>query len=204
MPAWSQNAGGPLRPDQIENITAYVLSWNGQVPESAVAVAETVAAELRPTADPNATPLGAGQAMFQTKACVGCHAVTDEKLVGPGLGGLFQPEGTAAFGTKLPNGKDVTDENVYEWIVKGTDGFPEHIDPIDGEQYGKMPAIALTEDEYAKLVVYLKAIKRDGTLVEGADAAPDAEPGTLQPTVQPTTQPGNSPDASATTPATAP
>jgi cytochrome c2 len=142
--------------------------------------------------------------MFQTKACVGCHAVTDEKLVGPGLGGLFQPEGTAAFGTKLPNGKDVTDENVYEWIVKGTDGFPEHIDPIDGEQYGKMPAIALTEDEYAKLVVYLKAIKRDGTLVEGADAAPDAEPGTLQPTVQPTTQPGNSPDASATTPATAP
>ena len=42
----------------------------------------------------------------------------DQKLVGPGLGGLFQPEGTAAFGTKLPNGKDVTEENVHEWILK--------------------------------------------------------------------------------------
>ena len=190
MPAWSQTAGGPLRQDQIENITDYVLSWNGQPPESAVAVAQTVAAEARPTADPNATPLGAGQALFQTKACVGCHAVTDQKLVGPGLGGLFQPEGTAAYGTQLPNGKEVNDENVKEWILKGTAGFAEHIDPLDGQEYPPMPAIAITDDEYAKLLVYLKAIKRNGTLVEGADAAPAAEPGTLQPTVQPTTQPG--------------
>lgn len=171
MPAWSQTAGGPLRPDQIENITAYVLSWNGQPPDSAVAVAETVAAQLRPTADPNATPLGAGQAMFQTKACVGCHVVTDQKLVGPGLGGLFQPEGTAAFGTKLPNGKDVTEENVHEWIVKGSAGFTQKDPSKDGQEYGDMPAIAITDEEFQKLVVYLKAIKRDGTVIEGADAA---------------------------------
>lgn len=204
MPAWGQAAGGPLRPDQVENITAYVLSWNGKPPESAVAVAETVAAQLRPTADPNATPLGAGQALFQTKACIGCHVVTDQKLVGPGLGGLFQPEGTAAYGTKLPNGKDVTEENVHEWILKGTAGFPEHIQPLDGQTYTPMPAIAITDDEYAKLIVYLKAIKRDGTLVEGANAAPPSDAGTLAPTIVPTTQPGNSPDASATTPAVAP
>ncbi len=67
-----------------------------------------------------------------------------------------------------------------------------------------MPAIAITDEEYNALLVYLKAIKRDGTLVEGADDAAPSDAGTLQPTIAPTTQPGNSPDASATTPAVAP
>ncbi len=208
MPAWSQTAGGPLRMDQIEYITDYVMSWNGQAPESAIAVAETVAAEARPTADPNATPFGAGQVMFTNKGCVGCHAADDSKIVGPGLGGLFQPEGTAAYGTKLPNGRDVNDANVLEWIRKGTDGFPgEHIAPLDGQEYGKMPAVPITDEEYATLLNYLRAIRRDGTPVEGANAAvPTSEAGTVQPTIQPTTQPGNSanPDANATTPPTAP
>jgi len=207
MPAWSQTAGGPLRMDQIENITSYVMSWNGQAPESAVAIAETAAAEARPTADPNATPFGAGQVMFTNKGCVGCHAPDESKVVGPGLGGLFQPEGTAAFGTLLPNGLEVNDATVLDWIRKGSEGFPENIDPQDGEEYGNMPAIAITDEEYATLLNYLKAINRDGTAVEGAGApAPTSEAGTLQPTVQPTTQPGNSanPDTNATTPPTAP
>lgn len=205
MPAWSQAAGGPLRMDQIENITSYILSWNGQPPESAVAVAETVAAQLRPTADPNATPLGQGQVVFANKGCVNCHAISDQKLVGPGLGGLFQPEGTKSYGAKLPNGKDVNDENVKEWILKGTAGFPEHIPTLDGESYTQMPAIPLTDDEYSKLVVYLKALKRDGTLTEDAQApATQGDAGTLQATPAPTTQPGNSPGESSTQPPTAP
>ena len=204
MPAWSQSAGGPLRPDQIENITSYVLSWNGQPPESAVAVAATVAVMSRPTADPKATPLGRGQLVFNNKGCVGCHGINDQKLVGPGLGGLFQPEGTAAYGTQLPNGKDVSAETVKEWILLGTDGFPDHITPQDGQEYGKMPAIPLTDEEYDQLLVYLQAIRRDGSLVEGADAAPATEPGTLQPTVQPTSQQGESQDPEGTVPATAP
>jgi len=199
MPAWGQQAGGPLRMDQIENITAYILSWNGQPPESFVAVADTVAALARPTADPNATPLGQGQVIFTNKGCVGCHNVNDKKLVGPGLGGLFQPEGTAAFGTKLPNGKAVSDPNVHEWILKGSEAFPgvQH-QGQNGETYGQMPAIAVSDDEYAKLSVYLKALKRDGTLVPGSDKPAPPASGTLQATPQPTTQPN------ATTPAVAP
>jgi cytochrome c oxidase cbb3-type subunit 3 len=206
MPAWGQTSGGPLRMDQIENITAYVLSWNGAPPESAVALAETVAAQNQPTADPNATPLGRGQALFTSKTCAGCHAVSDQKLVGPGLGGLFQPGGTKSFGTKLPNGKDVNDANVKEWILQGSEAFPGVAHQgVDGETYGQMPAIALTDEEYQSLLIYLKAIKRDGTLVPGADKAqPTAPAGSEKPTVQPTSQPGNSPGASGTTPAVAP
>jgi mono/diheme cytochrome c family protein len=176
MPAWSQTAGGPLRPDQIENIAAYVLSWNGQPPDSAVAVAETVAAQLRPTADPNATPFGAGMAMFQSKGCVGCHTANDQRLVGPGLGGLFQPEGTMSFGTKLPNGKDVSEETVHEWILKGSAGFSEKIPPLDGPEFTTlMPAFPLTDQEFETLVVYLKAIQRDGTEVKDANTAAPAD-----------------------------
>ena len=192
MPAWSQAAGGPLRMDQIENITSYVMSWNGKPPESAVRVAEEVAQALRPTADPNATPFGAGQVVFETKGCVGCHAASDAKVVGPGLGGLFQPEGTKAFGTKLPNGRDVNDANVKEWILKGTAGFAEHIDPVADGPFPPMPPMPLSEAELDNLLVYLKALKRDGTPVEGAAAPqPTTAAGTEQPTVQPTPQSGN-------------
>jgi mono/diheme cytochrome c family protein len=206
MPAWAQTSGGPLRMDQIENITAYVLSWNGAPPQSAVSVAETVAAQNQPTADPNATPLGRGQALFTSKTCAACHYVNDQKLNGPGLGGLFQPEGTKSFGTKLPNGKDVNDANLKEWILLGSEAFPgvSH-QGIDGETYPAMPAVALTDEEYQSLLIYLKALKRDGTLVEGANQAqPTSAAGTEKPTVQPTQQPGNSPGASGTTPAVAP
>lgn len=205
MPAWAQTAGGPLRMDQIENITSYVLSWNGQPPESAVAVAEKAAADARPTADPLATPFGAGKALFTNKACVGCHAINDSKVVGPGLGGLFMPDGTKSYGTNLPNGKPVNDENVFEWIINGTAGFPDHIPTLDGEVYPPMPAIAVTPEEYEKMLVYLKALNRDGSIVEGADAVPGADgaapgadgaapgtdAGTQAPTPAPTGQPGD-------------
>jgi mono/diheme cytochrome c family protein len=191
MPAWGQQAGGPLRMDQIENITAYVLLWQGQPPQSFVDVAETVAALARPTADPNATPLGQGQVIFTNKGCTGCHTVNDKKLVGPGLGGLFQPEGTAAFGTKLPNGKDINDADVREWIAKGSAGFPNvQKQGLDGQDYSAiMPGIALSDDEYAKLEIYLKALKRDGTLVEGADKAAPANGAEATPEPNATTAP---------------
>jgi mono/diheme cytochrome c family protein len=196
MPAWAQSTGGPLRMDQIENITTYILAWNGQAPESAVAVAETAAAEAMPTPDPLATPFRAGEALFTSKACVGCHAIDDSVIVGPGLGGLFQPGGTAAYGEILPNGQPVTEESVLEWIRLGTAGFPEHVPPQDGNNYPAMPPIAITDEEYANLLVYLQALNRDGSIVEGADAPttegaePGTDAGTEQPTPIPTAPPG--------------
>lgn len=189
MPAWGQEAGGPLRRDQIENITDYVLAWNGQVPASTIALAETVAADARPTADPGATDFGKGKSLFSTKGCVGCHGMGNKTLVGPGLGGLFDPEGTQAYGTVLPNGKTVDEATVFEWIVKGTAGFDErHVGlKPDADQAallaaGVMPAVAVTEDEYKFLLVYLKAYNQDGTQKPGADAPPATDGGTLKPT----------------------
>lgn len=204
MPAWGQQSGGPLRMDQIENITSYVLAWNGEAPATTVRLAETVAAANLPTADTR-SPFAAGKSVFSAKGCVGCHLMNDKTLVGPGLGGLFDPEGTAAYGNLLPNGKTVDDATVKEWILKGSLAFPEkHVglkpeaDKNDILQKGVMPAIALTDQEYASLLNYLKGHNQDGSIKPGAEEAPAAEgtapagtpeAGTLKPTTQPTTQP---------------
>jgi len=172
MPAFG--AQGILRQDQIENITSYVLSWSSPVtttdsgydgmPEGVAARADLEATKSAPTPDPNANPVAAGGLVFQNKGCVGCHVMTSEGRTGPGLGGLFQPEGTAAFGTTLPNNQPVNEENVREWINGGTAGFDQNINDLTGKDWPPMPGIALTDEEWAKLLVWLREHNRDGTL----------------------------------------
>jgi mono/diheme cytochrome c family protein len=228
MPAFG--AQGTLREDQIENITSYVLSWTGEgtsrdpgyegMPQAVQARADLEATRSAPTPDPNVNPVAAGQLVFQNKTCVGCHAMSDQKLVGPGLGGLFSPEGTAAFGTTLPNNKPVNPENVREWIQGGSAAFPENIPDVTGDHYpGGMPGFALTDEEWQKLYTWLRVHNRQGELTEegqqlqqltGQQFAPEAgqpQPGQAQPgpgggtvpTVVPTgpAQPNTAPNSQA-------
>ncbi len=211
MPAFG--AQGTLREDQIRNIASYILSWNGQLPQAAIQTANRIATEQAPTPEPFVDPVRQGELVFDQKGCAGCHNMNDEVKVGPGLGGLFQPEGTAAFGTELPNGKEVTEENVREWIELGSLGFPENFPAEDGTDFPPMPGIELSDEEWENLLVWLKAHNRDGSLTEEAqqiieeaqEGAPEGLP--VEPTVQPTAdapgpppqeQPGD--DEGATTP----
>jgi cytochrome c2 len=169
------------------------------VPEAAIQTANRIATAQAPTPDPNANPVSQGEIVFRQKGCVGCHAMNEQKLVGPGLGGLFQPEGTAAFGNKLPNNKTVDEASVREWIQGGSAAFPENINDLQGQDYAPMPGFALTDDEWNKLLVWLKAHNRDGSLTEEAqqliqEAQGNEGTGASQPTVQPTGQP-NQPGA---------
>jgi mono/diheme cytochrome c family protein len=174
MPAFG--AQGTLRPDQIENITAYVLSMNvgaeeGNMPEAAIVSANLEATRTAPTADPNANPFDAGGEIFAARGCTGCHLMNDQVLVGPGLGGLFQPGGTAAYGELLPNGEPITEETVYDWIIKGTAGFPNRIEPQDGREYPPMPGFPnVTPEDYEQMLVWLRGHNRDGSLTEEAEA----------------------------------
>jgi len=204
MPAFG--AQGTLRQDQIENITTYMLSWRtnaqeDQLPEAALLAANLEATRIAPTADPNANPVSQGQVVFANKGCNGCHSMNDQKSAAqaPGLGGLFQPGGTAAYGEQLPNGRPVNDENVKDWIIKGTVPYQnEHIDPIDGETYGVMPGIQITDEEYEAIAVWLKAHNRDGSLT--AEAEQLQQQGAQQggqdgaPTIQRTTVPTGVPN----------
>jgi mono/diheme cytochrome c family protein len=73
MTAWGQSHGGPLRPDEIDALTAFVLNWEqtalGQV-------------SLQPLATPTPSPedlaarAGTGREHFTTSGCAGCHAIS--------------------------------------------------------------------------------------------------------------------------------
>jgi cytochrome c oxidase cbb3-type subunit 3 len=193
MPAFG--ATGTMRQDQIENVVSYVLSWNNNVPAGASTAAALAATAAAPTPDPNANPVSQGELVFKNKGCVGCHSMAENKLVGPGLGGLFQEGGTAAFGTQLPNGKEVSEENVLEWIRGGSAGFPENNNDLQGNDYTPMPAIQVTDDEYASLLVWLQAHNRDGSLTEEAQQIiQDASGGQTAPPQQTTAQPTGQPN----------
>ncbi len=89
----------------------------------------------------------AGRQVFATAGCAACHALTDEQLVGPGLKGVMYGEGH--YGSKLPNGEEITDESVAKWIKEGGEG-----------EIGQMPAHPnLTDEQLTNLVAFLKTLR---------------------------------------------
>ncbi len=172
MPAWAEQG---MRPDQIKAIAAYVMAMQGGAvspvaKETAKEWKATEVAKLPPTATPNEPPLedpiaDAGRAQFR-RVCSSCHNVTDQPLVGPGMAGLFGPEGTKSYGTILPNGNEVNDANVLEWIKVGGGGpgvHPPAADaPAGATEYGPMPGQAgiYTDEEITQIIAYLKTLER--------------------------------------------
>jgi mono/diheme cytochrome c family protein len=70
MTAWAQVYGGPLRPDEITDLTAFVLNWQ------ATALGEVQLTPLQITATPAA--LGdaqQGQQIFLAAGCASCHRI---------------------------------------------------------------------------------------------------------------------------------
>ena len=229
MPRWSARLGGPLRDDQIHNVAAYVQSWWGpqgstspNISADAAVAAQKYKAEQAKLASAGApdTPVGRGSAIFQAN-CSSCHNLTtkDSGVPAPGLGGLFGPDGTAAYGKKLPNTKDVTAADWVEWIKKGGIAFKDgpQAEPAAGfgpYQIAAMPGFPQFDDkQLGDLLAFLSAHDRDGkqTLpplgLDGnllpADANATAAPG-VAPAAQPTpsspngTQPNTAPEGGAT------
>lgn len=88
-----------------------------------------------------------GETLFVSSGCVGCHATTDQQIVGPGLAGVFAGKGT--YGDKLPNGKPINEANVIEWLRIGGVG-----------KIGEMPGnITLADQELADITAYLKTLQ---------------------------------------------
>ncbi|MEE8389552.1 MAG: c-type cytochrome [Anaerolineae bacterium] len=77
MPSWADDYGGPLRNDQIEDLTQFVLNWMGPQPEGVrVEVVEpTPVAEPAPAGTPAPVVAGdpaQGEQVFVT-TCAVCH-----------------------------------------------------------------------------------------------------------------------------------
>lgn len=118
MPTWSQQFGGPLRPDQIEDLTQFILNY--QTEELCSAPIITYDWPATYTDFDMEFPEGDainGQDLFLSYGCTGCHGNLDDPAsaaIGPWLGeirvvGATRIEGVAA------------DEYVYQSILHPSD-----------------------------------------------------------------------------------
>ncbi len=166
MPTWSVTYGGPLREDQVQQVTDYVLNWETtalvQTPDedpwipfvdapskSDPAMAAAVAP---PTADDGPRP---PEVIFGNAlpglGCEGCHNInepqteTNRGLVGPNLGNLYE-----TAGTRVP-GEDAS-TYVHNSIINPN----AHLSP--GYMGNIMPAglaDKMTQEELDALVIWL-------------------------------------------------
>jgi mono/diheme cytochrome c family protein len=107
MPTWSQEYGGPMRPDQVRDVVAYVENYGRFYEEGAVAeVPQAVIATPTPSYTPVGTAMDVelpegdpahGEALFKGQtpgpdgailACNSCHSLDGSVLVGPSLQGV--------------------------------------------------------------------------------------------------------------------
>jgi len=81
MPSWSDQFGGPLRPDQIRDIAKFVMNWEATAMEQVVL--ETIAVPGETSND----PVERGKAIYVAGPCVGCHTLgtLSSGAIGPNL-----------------------------------------------------------------------------------------------------------------------
>jgi len=71
MPTWGQAYGGPLRGDQIEDLSTFVLNWQ----DSAIAAGPGEAQATPVPVEAVADPVERGMAFIVSKGCGGCHMI---------------------------------------------------------------------------------------------------------------------------------
>ncbi len=98
MPTWSEEFGGPMRDDQIRDVAAFILNWEGnwldengncvEPKEWPVTVEELLALE-----DVSAGDAVNGEALYTSLTCVVCHGNLSDAssaTIGPWLGDIVE------------------------------------------------------------------------------------------------------------------
>jgi mono/diheme cytochrome c family protein len=162
MPTWSQEYGGPLRPDQIKNVVAFIMNWQSRALAEAEAptpvpsepVVGTDITVPLPEGDPQE-----GERLASSLGCVACHVLADvgpawlpsEELPGIGERALTrfeEPDYTGAATT--------AEQYLLESIVQ-PNAFM-----VAGYETGVMPpsfADQLTKQEAADLIAYMLTLR---------------------------------------------
>ncbi len=168
MPTWGQSYGGPLRGDQVESVTAYVVNWQNDAlaqtaeedpwipfqdvrkPASQQSIDPPPLEESEDTAVASDGPRDP-ETLFESMACKACHNLAEPQTadnrgpVGPNFANLAENAATRVEGLSAT-------EYVHQSIVKPGDYV------VEGYVDGIMPktfAETMSEDEINSLVEWL-------------------------------------------------
>ena len=144
MPPWSEEFGGPLRRDQIESLTLFILNWE-KTATGQVALPPT------PTPAPAETPEERGLAVFQSQGCGGCHTIegVSSGTVGPNLSKIGAVAATRVPGQSAEEYIRTSILNPNAYVVEG---FPPNVMP---QTFGQ----TIPQEELDDLVKYLLSLK---------------------------------------------
>lgn len=182
MPAWGEDHNGPLRPDQIADLAAYIMAFEDEIPEDldeAVAYVEDidkVRLSDAPAANPRpdgSDPVALGAWLFEDQACITCHAFEDvsDAETCPDLNDLAATAETRIASSDYTGSATTAVAYIQESIV----------DPgayvVDGYDEGVMPSTysALTDEELDALIAYLTGAESSAATTEDDLDAEEAE-----------------------------
>ncbi len=171
MPTWSQDFGGPLRPDQIESLVEFILNWQaaGAAPTPTPAF-EAIGSDLTKPLPPGNPERGRAlwdqEVKFASGAaapCKACHSLKPgETLVGPSLAGMAT---IAAQRIQAPDykGQAKTPEEYIRESIQQPNAYivnPEQFAAAPG--VSKMPANLgnqMSAQDLADLIAFLMTLK---------------------------------------------
>jgi mono/diheme cytochrome c family protein len=148
MPAWSDQFGGPLRQDQIENITTFILNWEETAIEGVVI--EDLATPT-PSPEEAQDPVARGQRVFLDKGCGGCHTI--EGLSAGTVGPNQTTIGSVAE-TRIPGmpAEDYIHESIMDPSAYVVEGYPDDVMP---KNYSEL----LETEQITDLVAFLLSLR---------------------------------------------
>ncbi len=158
MPTWSQEFGGPMRPDQVENIVDFVMNWEttalaaaSAAPAAPVdAVGTDLNVELPQGDAANGELLFTGQVSGKYP-CSACHSLqAGQTLVGPTLAGIAA---TAAAREDGLSAEQYLHESIVQPNTYIVEGFANP--SIMPANFGAQ----MTKQELADLIAYLITLK---------------------------------------------
>lgn len=94
------------------------------------------------------SPEQRGERLFQANACAACHSIDENRVVGPGLKGIYGRKGELADGSSYEANDEYLRESILEPNAKVVKDYPAAMTPQQ-----------LNDEEISDLISYLKTIK---------------------------------------------
>lgn len=129
---------GQMNDEDINGMIAFMRTLTG---EAVVAKAVDTSAM---------SPADRGKALYQSKACIGCHSLDGSAIVGPSFKGLYGSQQKMTDGSTHTADDAFITESIQQPQAKIVAGF---------ENKGAMPAMGLSDDEVKDIIEFIKTLK---------------------------------------------